>query len=98
MTVQNNENKIYNYVRRIYLDDSDLKEGEVFCSECKGKGTIDNSAVSGYCPKCWGAGILDWVERIVGREPPKFNSGTSGHAYISSGITKNIQNQPVTNI
>jgi len=70
ITPQNTQNKIYNNIRRTWLDDSDLIEGEVFCKRCEGSGEIKQTL--GYygtelCPKCFGKGIVDWVTQAVER-------------------------------
>jgi len=53
--------------RRCYRKDSEkemkLKEGEVLCSKCKGKGLIENTY---HCDKCDGVGKLDWVSNAMG--------------------------------
>ena len=58
------------------ITDEDLEEGELICNKCEGGGTWpqlfmdehNNDAANYYiCPKCHGAGKLDWIERIVGK-------------------------------
>ena len=58
----------------------DLKEGEVICSKCDGKGVeliphkflfqgkVEMGQRTIFCSKCDGNGKLDWVENIVGKE------------------------------
>jgi len=57
----------------------ELNKGEKFCDKCKGKGVVLNRHKAlrppyktiKYleCNKCLGAGKLDWVEEIVGKNP-----------------------------
>lgn len=68
----NTQGKRWNGAARSYID---LKEGEVWCHECKGAGQfpskpIGNFDVSEQCRTCEGYGKLDWVERIVGKKNP----------------------------
>jgi len=48
----------------------ELKNGEVICSRCKGKGFTneDNLSIGYYSPcyKCSGLGVVDWITNIVG--------------------------------
>ena len=49
-----------------------LKEDEVICPDCNGKGSVPASSMTGVeykekCEKCLGSGKLDWVEIIVGK-------------------------------
>jgi hypothetical protein len=44
-----------------------LKKGEVLCNKCNGKGFFGRGRFPPVCPKCLGAGKLDWVENIVGK-------------------------------
>jgi len=52
------------------------EEGEEFCDKCKGKGTIPLERIkSSYdpyrqglvCHKCFGTGVLDWIEKAMGK-------------------------------
>ena len=46
------------------------------CSKCDGTGY--DSEIRGLpCNKCWGEGILDWIEKIMGKECPFAESGHS---------------------
>jgi len=51
-----------------------LKDGEVICPECKGHSYNDYSR---YCHRCFGAGKLDWIDMIVGKEHPYGSSSKS---------------------
>jgi len=47
-----------------------LKEGEIICPKCEGKGCFSvpgEPELLKACSKCLGAGILDWIEAIVGK-------------------------------
>lgn len=57
----------------------ELKEGEYECSECNGTG---KAGIPYLCPRCQGAGKLDWIENIVGK-PPKDDYGSSSVSYCS---------------
>jgi len=56
--------------------DEYLKEGEIICPKCDGRGTHisyigdprDLKVLPIICPKCRGAGKLDWVENVVGKK------------------------------
>jgi len=56
-----------------------LSLGEVRCKECKGEGLVRVNnmpfSVKCMCPKCFGAGKLDWIEVVVGVKG--FSSSTS---------------------
>jgi len=99
--VCNTQNKIYNDKRRTFLDESDLKEGEVFCSKCKGTGTADNNS-NGYfdstCDKCHGRGIVDWIENVVGKPEPMGNIASSSFSYVNTGPGVVTVNLPKANI
>jgi len=43
----------------------ELKEGEVICNKCNGKGTKDGIWL---CDKCSGEGKVDWVNNAIKRE------------------------------
>lgn len=43
-----------------------LKEGELICPICKGKGHLDKSIY--VCEKCDGNGIVDWVSNVITRK------------------------------
>lgn len=70
-----------------------LKEGELVCDKCEGKGGNAYNHPSDdltkpewvRCQKCQGTGKVDWIENIVGKKPPEMfgSSSTSG----SSGGT-----------
>ncbi len=84
LAVSNTENKIYNEIRRSYLDDSDCKEGEVICRKCKGTGINYTHPFTHPCSKCAGNGIVDWVTQAVDR-PVVMPTDSSSSASISSG-------------
>jgi len=54
----------------------ELKEGEIFCKKCNGKGLIPNKrrntpiTTSKYliCNVCLGDGKIDWVENVTGKK------------------------------
>ena len=53
----------------------ELNEGEVICPDCNGEKKIADPKLNYYvfwikCPKCKGAGKLDWIENIVGKQNP----------------------------
>ena len=42
------------------------------CPKCKGDGWLTGKNDWEYtCNKCYGAGKLDWIERIMGKAPPE---------------------------
>lgn len=45
-----------------------LQEGEMICSECDARGHIKVDTNLLLCPKCFGRGVVDWLENIVGRK------------------------------
>lgn len=65
---------------------NELKEGELTCDKCNGTGCIpskDNPhEIASLCSKCQGAGIVDWIENIVGKPPIDNYSSTSGNYNI----------------
>ena len=61
----------------------DLEGGEVICPECKGHSYHNCFR---YCPKCFGAGKLDWIEMIIGKDEPQVSSSKS--SMTSSSTTK----------
>jgi hypothetical protein len=51
-----------------------LNGGDIICPKCEGHGFVDhqyNEEWETQCDKCWGAGKLDWIERIMGKAPPR---------------------------
>ncbi len=51
-----------------------IKESEVVCTECNGKGYMQFKKhkkskffTQVYCEECEGSGKLDWIENIVGK-------------------------------
>jgi DnaJ-class molecular chaperone len=58
---------IFNYWTREFLD---LKDGEEICTECSGYGMVMRAVLfenHKMCPKCWGHGKFDWIEKAVGK-------------------------------
>jgi len=58
-----------------------LEKGEIICPECSGFGiseyiqeinieTYQSMIGKELCRKCQGAGKLDWIENLVGKENP----------------------------
>ena len=50
--------------------ENDLNEGEVICNKCNGERALDvlsNPELMMECPKCKGAGKLDWIQNIMGK-------------------------------
>ena len=45
---------------------TDLSPGEFICDTCHGRKLIDHN----ICPKCNGAGKVDWIENIIGKQAP----------------------------
>lgn len=66
-----------------------LKEGEMVCPECNGMGYIDKIPSDNFhvfkerCPKCLGAGKLDWIENVVGKKEMYYD----GTCFTNVGIT-----------
>lgn len=103
--IENTQNKIYNDVQRTHLDGNDLEEGELICKKCEGSGswpkkfaTLEDPSFA-RCPKCQGAGIVDWIENIVGKPIMTGTASSSSHS-LSSGMagTSGISYKPVKNI
>lgn len=46
---------------------SDLQDGEIICDECQGHVYNSHLLPRFDCFKCDGAGKLDWIENIVGK-------------------------------
>jgi len=78
-----------------------LKEGNIYCKECNGNGTIelsykrcsygssnDISVENLVCPQCHGDGQFDWIEQVVG----KHKTINSGYFYYKDikGMYPNI--------
>ncbi len=47
-----------------------LEKDEVICNKCNGSGLSSKNNSAFQCAKCHGAGKLDWVENVVGKNPP----------------------------
>jgi len=46
-----------------------LEEWEMLCNECNGSGDDPSSKTfTTICPKCQGAGKVDWLENILGKK------------------------------
>jgi len=55
-----------------------LKEGEIVCDKCDGKGSLDvDSKTLKICPKCLGDKKVDWIENIMGKKSEVFTIGPS---------------------
>lgn len=72
LEIFNTQGKVFNEYRRSYIEP---KPGQVWCPECKGLGShpaehIVNFEIVAQCKTCDGIGVLDWVERIVGKKKP----------------------------
>jgi len=95
---QNTQNKIYNDVRRTYIDERDCKEGESICRKCKGHGQIDvkcyHHTYIETCPQCLGRGIVDWVTQAVERPPVM----TGSHSTSSSSGARVIGKHGIVKI
>lgn len=64
-----------------------LADGEEFCDICKGKGTVYTDRVKlSYdpyrkdlvCHKCFGTGVLDWIEKAMGKKDNRRTSTAHG--------------------
>lgn len=71
-----------------------LEEGEIICDRCNGTGDAGDNQFPGAwrsweptCNKCWGAGKLNWIENVFGKDCPGAFSGTSGTFGSSSGVS-----------
>lgn len=54
-----------------------LKEGEIICPKCGGKGGLDvpgEPDLRKTCDRCFGDGILDWLEVILGKAKRKLTA------------------------
>jgi len=83
----NSQDKVYNHIRRTYIDEADCKEGEMICNKCEGGGSWPKKFAAmedAYflrCNKCQGIGIIDWIENIVGK--PVNMAGMDSSSYTS---------------
>jgi len=88
MEICNTQNKTYNHIRRTYIDEGDLKEGQLICPKCDGGGSYPKKSAAledPYflrCSKCQGIGIVDWIENVVGK--PAIMSGRSSSSFSSA--------------
>lgn len=62
------------------ITSEDLEEGELICNKCEGGGSwprlfLEEEQAQYYrCPKCYGSGIVDWIEQICGKpKNPYYN-------------------------
>jgi hypothetical protein len=93
LEVYNTQDKIWNDVRRTYIGESDLKEGELICKKCEGSGSQPkhkklSDASFLRCTKCGGRGIVDWAQNAVNR-PIVFGRDSSSSSSLSSWSPKN---------
>ncbi len=56
-----------------------LKPDEVICLKCKGTGKLKSWTSGDFeiipeCSNCWGAGKLDWIERVMGKSAWRFET------------------------
>lgn len=55
----------------------DIKEVEITCSKCEGKGLLQHPynriLRPSVCDKCFGYGSLDWIENVVGKKTPELD-------------------------
>lgn len=59
----------------------------MICDKCDGRGSFTvNHELGRLCPKCQGAGKVDWIENIVGKKPKPF-MGSSSYATWSTGMS-----------
>jgi len=65
---------IYNWHTKKFVI---LAAGQEYCNECEGKGIIrfkkikipnDPASKPLICSKCYGEGILDWIEKAMGKK------------------------------
>jgi len=77
------------------MSEIELKEGELLCDQCEGRGTIpekdDPFMLARMCEKCQGDGKVDWIENIMGKAPRQ-NYSTSGSSSMSSTFTMSGMN------
>ena len=91
MEIVNTQSKVYNHVRRTYIDEKDCKEGELICPKCDGGGSWpkkfakleDPSFLR--CHKCQGIGIIDWIEKVVGKPAIMTGGASSSSSTIMYG-------------
>ena len=93
MEIVNTQNKVYNHVRRTYIDEGDCKEGQMICRKCEGGGSWPKKFARLEdpfflrCQKCQGSGITDWIENVVGKPPIAFGVDTSSFSSISAPVS-----------
>jgi hypothetical protein len=90
MKICNTQGKVFNECRRSYIEP---EPGQVWCPECKGLGChpaepIENFELVAQCKNCDGIGVLDWVERIVGKKR-QFDFET----YYASELAEEIRDE-----
>jgi len=88
MTYSYPERKINNITK---LHKKCLEGDHSICSKCDGTGKHPESILS--CDKCWGDGILDWVENIMGKECPWNESGLSSSSTSSCSYSSTLPTQ-----
>ncbi len=66
----------------------ELKEGEVLCSSCKGRGyhpaKQDWNMMASTCQKCSGEGKVDWVTNAMGIQKRPNLYGSSSYGFSST--------------
>jgi RecJ-like exonuclease len=72
-----------------------VESHEFICPECKGKGKLEEWSVGKFtvepeCGTCYGAGKLDWIEKIMGKKPDEYH--TTLQAWIDEAA-KNVSNE-----
>jgi hypothetical protein len=84
------EEGIFNEILQ-YKIKPNINEGEDYCKRCKGTGVFKD----GICEKCWGAGILDWIDNAMSK--PRVLYGTSSSSSSVQG-TSGFMDSSIPNI
>lgn len=61
------------------------------CDRCDGIGFEYHAQYP--CSKCWGAGKLDWIERVVGKQPPEEWGSSSSSSSSSSSLSSSSSSE-----
>lgn len=72
-----------NSLQECHKNLDECHDGYYVCHSCKGSGK-DHEYNTLICDVCWGTGILDWIERITGKEMPFAVSSSSISSSTSS--------------